>query len=430
MRRPREVALHVEPADRLSQRGVGRVDGPLPALAPRRRAGEHGAVEREGLLPEGLGQHRHVVLEGVEDEVVLPRRERRAGRQRRQAGQRARLPHDELRLGVQARGFEVRAPVEAGGGGVELPPHPAVVALLDVLGVLSRDMRLRHLVLEVEDGGRPAGRVGDVGEREHVRDVCAVPGADAGHARRGTHVIGAVRHVEPALQQEGQVAGRLVEVLRDPQAEEVVRVEVRGVQSVHVRAQRAAQHPRQRPPVGDAGDAVERGLEGSEAPRLDGRLVHVGRVVVADLPSLGAGGRVRAGGLLHDLVGALVRQLCDHGADAVGGAVGRDLRRLHPGAVGIREEVGPGRDGAIDAGEVEADAGRDRGRGRRGDGHRRPRHAEDAGEGEKGEGSAQRGHSASWISGDSRSSSIVVARAGVGKRRPGQRGAAAAQAGE
>src|SRR5439155_27198778 len=52
---------------------------------------------------------------------------------------------------------------------------------------------------------------------------------------------------------------------------------------------------------------------------------------------------------LHDAL-----PICQHRAGSVGAAVGRDLRRLEPVAVGVAEEVFPGRRRAIDAGEVEA----------------------------------------------------------------------------
>ena len=87
------------------------------------------------------------------------------------------------------------------------------------------------------------------------------------HARRGVEVVVAVGHAEAALQQEGRVARRVVEVLRDPQAEQVVGVRVGGVEHVDVGAQRAAERARERAGgVGDRGDALERGLEAARAP--------------------------------------------------------------------------------------------------------------------------------------------------------------------
>ena len=55
--------------------------------------------------------------------------------------------------------------------------------------------------------------------------------------------------------------GRIVEVLRDPQAEQVVGVEVGGVDRVDVCAEAGAEDAGQVLPVTDGGDGIERGLQ-------------------------------------------------------------------------------------------------------------------------------------------------------------------------
>ncbi len=66
-------------------------------------------------------------------------------------------------------------------------------------------------------------------------------------------------------------------------------------------------------------------------------------VEVADLARVGAG-RGLGRRLLDQLGGALGGELGDDGADAVRGAIGRDLGAIEPAAVGVGEEVGAGRD--------------------------------------------------------------------------------------
>ena len=99
----REVLLDVELAERLADRLAGEIDPALPALALLLRAGEHAAVEREGLVDEGLGRIGRGALDGVEGQVVLPDRERLAADELRDARDRARLPGSELALLPEAR---------------------------------------------------------------------------------------------------------------------------------------------------------------------------------------------------------------------------------------------------------------------------------------------------------------------------------------
>ena len=136
-----------------------------------------------------------------------------------------------------------------------------------------------------------------------------VPGPDLGHPRRRVEVVVAVGHPEPALQEERRVAGRLVQVLRDPEAEEVVGVEV-GALNASTSARSVAPSARARPRASrDRGDPLEVGLQRRQALGLDGRLVQERRVGVADLPRLGAGGGVRLRRLGDQLGGPLRRQL-------------------------------------------------------------------------------------------------------------------------
>ena len=154
-----------------------------------------------------------------------------------------------------------------------------------------------------------AGGVRHARQLEHARDVGLELRADLRHARRGVEVVLAVGHVEPALEQEGRVAGRVVEVLGDPQAEQVVGVEVRGVEHVHVGAQRLAERARERARSAIAAMRSSRGWSGARPLRVDRRLVDEARVVVADALRRRALRRAGLRRLLDDLGRPLRGQL-------------------------------------------------------------------------------------------------------------------------
>ena len=160
-----------------------------------------------------------------------------------------------------------------------------------------------------------ASASGDAGELQDGGDVRLIARPDLRHARRRVEVVVAVGHSQAALQQEGRIAAGVVEVLRDPEAEEVGGVEVRVVQDVDVGAQRAlrarARAPGRRRSPRSRSSA---GWSGCEALRLDGRLVHEGRVGVADLPRVRAGGRLRLRRLGDQVGRPPGRQLDEHAA--------------------------------------------------------------------------------------------------------------------
>jgi hypothetical protein len=147
--------------------------------------------------------------------------------------------------------------------------------------------------------------------------------------------------------------GRIVEILRDPQAEQVLSVKVRGVERIGVGAEAGAEDAGQVLPVTDGGDGIERGLERLEAGRVDRRGVHEAGVVVADLSEVGARGGVGFRGLLDQLGNAAVGEVEQLNERAVGAAVGGDLRLLEPGAVGVLEEVVARLHRAVHASDVE-----------------------------------------------------------------------------
>ena len=360
--RGREIARHVQPADRLAESLVRGGHGPLPAVTELRRALERFPIEGEPFLDERYGQKRGEVVDKPEDQIVLPCREGHLARQRGDAGDGARLPDHEGVLRLEPRAREEGRPVETGRAAAEVLPRPVIVSFLHVLRGFAARVRFRDAALELEDPGGFRVGVGDAGEFQHRGDVLLVCRSDARHALRRVEVVLAVGHAEAALQQERRIAARVVQVLGHPEAEQVVRVEIGRVQHVHVCAQRAADQARETRRVGDRRDAVERGLERLEPLRLDSRLVHEARVVVADLPGVGSCGSPRSGQLGDQVGRPLVRQLLERGARPVAAPVGRDLRVFDPGPVRVAEEVVSRRDRGVDAREVDAGGGR-RGRG-------------------------------------------------------------------
>ena len=105
-----------------------------------------------------------------------------------------------------------------------LVPKSARVQWLFPLVTSPDSSRLRcasHLGLEPHDRVGLGLRVRDVGEAEHGSDVGLVLVADRRHRRRRVDVVAPVGHAEPALQQERRVVGRVVQVLRDPEAEQI-----------------------------------------------------------------------------------------------------------------------------------------------------------------------------------------------------------------
>ena len=146
----------------------------------------------------------------------------------------------------------------------------------------------------------------------------------------------------------------VVEAGGDPEAEEVGGVEVGVVEGVDVGAEGFAEGSGELARVVDGGDGGEVRLEGGEAVRFDGGLVHVGGVEVGDLALLGAGGGVGFGGFFDDGGDALVDDVGEGGEAGDAGAVGGDLGAGDVGAVGVAVEVVAGEDGGVHVGGVDA----------------------------------------------------------------------------
>ncbi len=209
----------------------------------------------------------------------------------------------------------------------------------------------------------PRGRGLDLGnpcELQHRGDMGQVAGSDLRHPGRGGEVVVTIGHAEPALQQERRVAGRVVQVLGDPQTEQVVGVEIGAVEHVDVGAQQAPESSRECLPVRDRADGLEGRSQGLELFGLDRGLVHEARIVVADLLGIGARRALGLGRLGDEIGGAAGGQLREHVARAPRASIGGDLGALDPCSVRVGEEVVSRSDAPVDAPEVDAAARRGR----------------------------------------------------------------------
>ena len=237
-----------------------------------------------------------------------------------------------------------------------------IVGLQHVDRLGSRPVRAGDAAFEREHADRFCIRVRHAGQLQHGRDVVAVRGSDLLHARRRVEVVIPVGHPEAALQEIRRVARRIVEVLRDPQAEDVIGVKVRVVERIDVRADALPEPRRERAPVHDRRDRLQRIGERGDPARLDCRLVQIAGVVVAKLALIGSGGRVPCHRTGEQIARALQGLLGEDRPHAVAAAVGRNLCGLQPGPVGEVEEVVARLSGFVHPREVDVVRGGRRGR--------------------------------------------------------------------
>ena len=216
------------------------LDPALPAVPRLLGPLSTGPKNAKASLYEGRGQQGRAGLDGVEGQVVLPGVQRLARGQSGDAGDGAWLPHHEPRGLREAGGGEVRRPVEARRLGAEVGPLPVVVGLGDVARVLrvaarsrcgSRAAMIAAAFFSASGTfARPSMRrcaPGTWGGSPPSRPTC--PRSSSGRACRA----------RPG--QERRVVRRVVQVLRHPEAEQILGVEVGGVERVYVGAQAGAE---------------------------------------------------------------------------------------------------------------------------------------------------------------------------------------------
>ena len=183
-----------------------------------------------------------------------------------------------------------------------------------------------------------------------VGEVAAVGGAHALRTGVILQIIVPVAHAQPALIEVGGVLGAVLGVGVHAHLHEGV-----GAQLLL-----PGQHRRQRGRGFHRHDAVQLPLQRRQPRPVDGRRVHGRGVVVAHFLQIRTLGRAFGGGRLvqnpaHDDRVALVEN-----AEVAPVGFGRRNRRvLYPLAIHVLREIGAGRDGRVEVGDVEADAGHD-----------------------------------------------------------------------
>ena len=294
----------------------------------------------------------------MEGEVVLPGLQRLGSDQLGDPGDGAGLPHHELLRAGKAGRAEEGLPVEARRLGAEGTAGPVVVALAHVSRLLPAPVGGGDAFLEREDALGAASRVGHAGELQHRFDVLPVLAPDRGHRRRGVEIVAPVRHAKTALEQERRVPGGVVQVLRHPEAEQVLGVEVGVVQRVDVGPQCGAKEAGEPMTVADGPDGVERRPKRREAGRLDRGRVQEGGIVVGHPPQIRPGRRLGVRGIADEIGDLAVGLLDENRARPVGAPIGRNLGTAEPRAVGVFEERVARLDVAVHAGRIQADGRR------------------------------------------------------------------------
>jgi len=162
-------------------------------------------------------------------------------------------------------------------------------------------VRLGDAVLQLVNAVGAILRIVHAGELQHGLDVLAILRLRCFGVFVRAEVVVAVGHAEAALEKIGRVGRRVVEVGRDPEPQEAVREEVRGVERIDVGAELAAGDARQRSLAGQRVDGRKLAVERMQRFLLDRRLVHVRGVVVGDLAGFPVTGSIRLGKVADEI---------------------------------------------------------------------------------------------------------------------------------
>jgi len=290
---------------------------------------------------------------------VAPDRDRRRGKDLRDARKRGVLEHHHPALSLEraprnAGALEPGGPGKTGRELLQLRDRGGVVDLVRVAPVGGRPGCLRDGALGVVDRLRARLRILHAGEREHPREVRPVGLARGFQRGIGTKVVVAIRHSESRLPDEHHVGVRVLVVRVDPHRDDAPDPEVRiahGSGEIVARAERLK-----------SGEILRDGLHSG---RFDSGLVPEGLVEIAQLLLLGVEVAPRAqlgDDRLHPLFVAEAH--LEPGPRR--GPVGRNDGRPKPASIGVNEEVVSGIGGSVDEIEIHAPRGHaERGRGTR-----------------------------------------------------------------
>jgi hypothetical protein len=346
LRLRREDLADEDLPQRLPQVAVDRPHATLPARRVLGGSLQVGAVEAEAGVHEGGGERGGGAARQVEAEVGL---------EIVQAERAELLLHLLVEPGlgdvevVQARlaeGAQVGVPAEGGGERLELLAVHRVGGLVGIAELDGGEGGLGEGGLQAHHGLGAARRLRVAQQLEDLPHVGLVAlarllglgvvlGVVLGGGQAETAGAGEADHPRGVL---GVLAGaeeeehRTVEALRVEPAE-------------HGGEVRLGFH---------AGDGRQGGPDGTDPRLLDGRLVHAGGEVVADLLGVGVAPGVRAGRLLQHPPEEPLVVVLRLGVDVPAGLVGGDRVLLQPFAAGELEEVDAGVDRAVHHGRVEA----------------------------------------------------------------------------
>ena len=231
------------------------------------------------------------------------------------------MPDDEIRLLAQPCRLEESFPVQARRLAGEVGGAPRVIALGHIGRIFAAGVTGGNLLFQRKHARGAARRIAVAGLPKHGGNMRLVSRAQALHARAVALVKGAVGQAQSALQQVSHIARGVVQVLRHPQAKQVFRMKIGGVERIDIGAQALAQRTGQPCLVAYAIDLCQQGLDRRPAFRFDSRFIHPGTVKIADL----ARGGIRLWRR---------RQASDEADDALVGRVGKDGERAPAAAVG------------------------------------------------------------------------------------------------
>ena len=369
--RRREVASHVDLAQRLAQAGLHQADAALPAgpqlVGPLERA----AVETEVLLDEDAREQCRPCVNDVPGRPRLEVFHVGALPDRRGVGQVVGLGDDDL---VEEGGLldpggpggreDPRAPLLPGQTRRRvhdlLPGHRVVhllhVAAGDPVPVAFGQIGLHGHDLLGEGLAGGAEGLGQTCQLKHPGHVCHI-----GLAQRGLSllaVVGLVRKPQPRLADPARVALRVIDIDLDVRADNAHEPDRRHL----------AQHPGQLLLGGGAQHRCQLHGQRISPELLQVLLVHEGRVEGADTASVrrqNLGDRLwsrrgeAVGKLLDDLAAGRLGLIAQRGEGAAAGTVRRDLGSGEPAAVDEAEQVILGANGGIGHGRLQ-DTGENR----------------------------------------------------------------------
>ena len=251
---------------------------------------------------------------------------------------------------------EKGVPVDAGCLGGKVGALPLGGRVLEVLTLLARQVRLGDLHFEIIDPLRLALGIGNAGLGQELSHIGAVLAAQLRHLGIVRQVIFALGHAEPALEDIGHHR-RAGQRLGDEQAEQVLGLEVGGVERIDVGANLLAEHAGQALHVADPGEAIQVGLDRLEARGVDRRGIEVSAVEVADAAFVAARRRGRAQDPGDEFAKLRLGLVVGDVEAAYARTVSRNLGCLEPGAVGEEVEVIARLDAAIHHCRVDAQCG-------------------------------------------------------------------------